>query len=59
MAFLARKVLTFKQALGPQIIDNRLNPVQLAIGGRDYQIQTGILHIPERYGYFSSDPPRL
>ncbi|GKT62055.1 hypothetical protein ColTof4_02316 [Colletotrichum tofieldiae] len=43
----------------PQVIDNRLNPVHLAIGIRCYQIQTEILGIPEQYGLFSSGPPRL
>ncbi|KDN66254.1 hypothetical protein CSUB01_06769 [Colletotrichum sublineola] len=43
----------------PQVVNNQLNPVHLAIGIRCYQIQTEILGIPEQYGLFSSGPPRL
>ncbi|TQN68037.1 Extracellular metalloprotease [Colletotrichum shisoi] len=47
------------EVFAPQVIDNRLNPVHLAIGIRCYQIQTEVLGIPEQYGLFSSGPPRL
>ncbi|GJC95894.1 hypothetical protein CH63R_02160 [Colletotrichum higginsianum IMI 349063] len=47
------------EIFAPQVIDNRLNPVHLAIGIRCYQIQTEVLGIPEQYGLFSSGPPRL
>ncbi|KAK2020600.1 hypothetical protein LX32DRAFT_716363 [Colletotrichum zoysiae] len=47
------------EIFAPQVVDNRLNPVHLAIGIRCYQIQTEILGIPEQYGLFSSGPPRL
>jgi hypothetical protein len=51
---------TFKQAFGPQIINNRsLNPVQAAIGIRGYHIQSKVLHIPDRFGFFSPGPLRL
>ncbi|KAJ0163435.1 Extracellular metalloprotease [Colletotrichum tanaceti] len=43
----------------PQVIDNRLNPVHLAIGICGYRVQTELLGIPEQYGFFSSGPPRL
>ncbi|KAK2017305.1 hypothetical protein LZ32DRAFT_22652 [Colletotrichum eremochloae] len=43
----------------PEVVNNQLNPVHLAIGIRGYQIQTEILGIPEQYGLFSSGPPRL
>ncbi|KAK1853901.1 hypothetical protein CCHR01_03439 [Colletotrichum chrysophilum] len=51
---------TLKQIFGPEIRDNnRLNTAHLAIATRGYHIQTEILHIPERFGIFSSGPPRL
>jgi hypothetical protein len=41
-----------------QTINNRLNPVYLAIAASGYQIQSQLLHIPDRYSFFSSGPPR-
>ena len=52
-------VTTIKLAFGNQIIHNTLNPVHLAIGTRGYWLQSHILHVPHRVGFFSSGPPRL
>ena len=38
---------------------NTLNPVHLALATRGYWIQSHILYIPDRYGFFSPGPPRL
>jgi len=47
-------------AFSPQVIaSNTLNPVHLAIATRGYWIQSRILRIPDRYGFFSPGPPRL
>lgn len=48
-----------KGFLGPGISNGRLNPVYLAIVTRGYWIQSHVLHIPDRFGFFSSGPPRL
>ncbi|RYP07058.1 hypothetical protein DL764_002749 [Monosporascus ibericus] len=48
-----------KGLLSPQIIDNRLNPYHLAVATRAYWIQSHILRIPDRFGFFSPSPPRL
>ncbi|RYP32207.1 hypothetical protein DL767_005363 [Monosporascus sp. MG133] len=48
-----------KGLLSPQIIDNRLNPCHLAVATRAYWIQSHILRIPDRFGFFSPGPPRL
>ncbi|KAK1767160.1 hypothetical protein QBC33DRAFT_559284 [Phialemonium atrogriseum] len=48
-----------KGFLDPQISNGRLNPVHLAIATRGYWIQSHVLHIPDRFGFFSSGPPRL
>ncbi|RYP65286.1 hypothetical protein DL770_009032 [Monosporascus sp. CRB-9-2] len=48
-----------KALLSPQIIDNRLNPYYLAVATRAYWIQSHILRIPDRFGFFSPGPPRL
>ncbi len=46
--------------LSPQITkDKKLNPVHLALGIRGYWIQSQVLHIPDRFGFFSPGPPRL
>ncbi|TID02395.1 hypothetical protein CH35J_003663 [Colletotrichum higginsianum] len=58
-AVWAIKRMMHMEFFAPQVIDNRLNPVHLAIGIFGYQIQTEILGIPEQYGFFSSGPPRL
>jgi ABC-type glucose/galactose transport system permease subunit len=41
-----------------EIVDNRLNPVHLAIATTGYRIQSH-LRIPDRIGFFSSGPQRL
>lgn len=48
-----------KKLFDPVMIDGEVNPAQLAFGARGYHIQTKTLHIPERFGFFSSGPPRL
>jgi hypothetical protein len=49
-----------KAFVGPQITkDNGLNPVHLEIATLGYRIQSHMLHIPDRFGFFSSGPPRL
>jgi hypothetical protein len=42
-----------------EIINNRLNPLRLAIATTGYRIQSRTLYIPDRIGFFSSGPPRL
>jgi len=47
-------------AFSPQVTaSNTLNPIQLALATRGYWIQSHILRIPDRYGFFSPGPPRL
>ena len=48
-----------REALAGDIVNNRLNPVRLAIATSGYDIQSRILHIPDRIGFFSPGPPRL
>ncbi|RYP48775.1 hypothetical protein DL768_005368 [Monosporascus sp. mg162] len=43
----------------PQIIDNRLNPYRLAVATRAHWIQSHILRIPDRFGFFSPGHLRL
>ncbi|RFU73380.1 hypothetical protein TARUN_8877 [Trichoderma arundinaceum] len=50
---------TVKQLFSDQIIDNRLNPVHVAIASKGHQFQSRVLHIPDRFGLFSPGPPRL
>lgn len=42
-----------------EIVNNRLNPIRLAIATTGYHIQSRTLHIPDLIGFFSSGPPRL
>jgi hypothetical protein len=51
--------VTFQQLLRGEIIDNQLNPAQLAVAKHGYRIQSQILGIPDRLGIFSPGPPRL
>ena len=44
--------------LGPEIIDDGLNPVLLSVATRGHWVQSHILHIPDQYGFFSPGPPR-
>lgn len=48
-----------KDFLGPAVIDGRLNQSHLALATRCYWIQSRILRIPDRFGFFASGPPRL
>ena len=56
---LISNILTVvKGVFAGEIIDNRLNPIHLAIAITGFRIQC-TLHIPHRIGFFSSGPPRL
>jgi hypothetical protein len=46
-------------AFRSQVIDHNLNPVHLAIARRGYAIQSNVLRIPDRFGFFAPGPPRL
>lgn len=48
-----------KGVFAGQIVNNRLNPLHLAIATTGYRTQSRTLHIPGRIGFFSSGPPRL
>jgi hypothetical protein len=39
--------------------DDKLNPTYLAVGRRGYHVQSHVLHMPDKFGYFSPDPPPL
>ncbi|KAL2022135.1 hypothetical protein VTK56DRAFT_5964 [Thermocarpiscus australiensis] len=43
----------------PRLEGDFLNPVQLAFAERGYHIQSRVLHMPDRLGWFSQSPPRL
>ncbi|KAI1098238.1 hypothetical protein F4804DRAFT_338421 [Jackrogersella minutella] len=45
--------------IGPEVSRNGLNLAQLRFARRGYQIQSQILHIPDRVGFFSPGPARL
>lgn len=57
--FISKMFVIPKQAFAGEIVDNRLNPLHLAIATTGYRIQSRILQIPDRFGFFSSGPPRL
>ncbi|KAH9230587.1 hypothetical protein CCHR01_07917 [Colletotrichum chrysophilum] len=42
-----------------EIIHGQLNPTYLAVAARGYHIQSSVLHIPDRYGWFTPGSPRL
>ncbi|KAH0441457.1 hypothetical protein CcaCcLH18_02020 [Colletotrichum camelliae] len=42
-----------------QIIHGQLNPTYLAVAARGYHIQSSVLRIPDRYGWFTPGSPRL
>ncbi|KAL2015014.1 hypothetical protein VTK56DRAFT_6530 [Thermocarpiscus australiensis] len=45
---------------GPELLPgNTLNPVLLRIGELGYHVQSSVLMIPDRLGFFSPYPPRL
>lgn len=57
---LISNILTIaKGVFAGEIVDNRLNPVHLAIATTGFRIQSRTLHIPHRIGFFSPGPPRL
>lgn len=57
---LIPNILTIaKGVFAGEIVDNRLNPVHLAIATTGFRIQSHTLHIPPRIGFFSPGPPRL
>jgi hypothetical protein len=54
-----RSLVAIKKFFGPQRIDGQLNPVHLGVAAHGYWIQSSVLHIPNRFGFFSPGPPRL
>ena len=48
-----------KQLFGPRWIEGQLNPVHLTIAAHGYRMQSSVLHIPDRFGFFSPGLPRL
>jgi hypothetical protein len=57
--FVGNILAITKGLFAGQVVDNRLNPILLAIATAWYRIQSCTLHIPDRIGFFSSSPPRL
>lgn len=43
----------------PKVVDGRINPSLLVIARRGYWVQSRLLRIPDRFGFFSSGPPLL
>ncbi|KAF2108233.1 hypothetical protein BDV96DRAFT_285675 [Lophiotrema nucula] len=57
---LLSNIITFTKGLfAGQIVDNRLNPHLLTLAITGYNIQSQTLGIPDRFGIFSPQPPRL
>jgi hypothetical protein len=56
---ISKIFITTKLVFAGQIVNNNLNPVLLAIGASCYRIQSHMLHIPDRFGFFSPSLPRL
>jgi len=52
-------LIVTKGSFPGEIVDNRLNPVHLAIATTGFRVQSGQLHIPHRIGFFSPGNPRL
>ncbi|EHK21331.1 uncharacterized protein TRIVIDRAFT_223103 [Trichoderma virens Gv29-8] len=50
---------TIKAMFSPAITRNQPNPVYVEMAARCYHIQSRVLHIPDRFGYFLPGPPRL
>ncbi|KAL1856260.1 hypothetical protein Daus18300_010832 [Diaporthe australafricana] len=43
----------------PIVVDGKINPDLLAIARGAYWVQSRVLHIPDRFGPYSSGPPLL
>lgn len=56
---ISNTLATIKGEFGPQVVNNDLNPIHLAVATRGYRIQSHKLYIPDRFGFFSPGPPRL
>ncbi|RYP80877.1 hypothetical protein DL769_002255 [Monosporascus sp. CRB-8-3] len=59
-------LMAVKGLLGPEVLANvnnggvpSLNPYHIAIATGGYRIQSRVLNIPDRWDFFSPDPPRL
>ena len=48
-----------KQISAGEIVNGQLNPLHLTVATTGYRIQSRTLQIPDRFGFFSSGPPRL
>ncbi len=60
MPGLHSSIYNFLQlAVGPAVIDGRLNPFRLALARWCYWIQSQIFHIPDCFAIISAGPPRL
>ena len=52
-------IATIKLIFAKGVVDGQLNPVHLSTARHGYRIQSQILRIPGRYGFFSPGPQRL
>ena len=57
--FISNILVITKTVFAGEIVNNRLNPIHLAIAITGYRIQSRTLYIPDQIGFFSSGPPRL
>lgn len=49
----------FRARYFPRVVDGTINPSLLAIARRGYWVQSRLLRLPDRFGFFSSGPPLL
>ena len=57
--FISNILTFYREAFAGEIVNDRLNPLHLAIATSGYRIQSRTLQIPDRFGIFSPGPPRL
>ena len=48
-----------RELVAGQVVNNQLNPRLLSVATTGYRVQSHTLQIPDRFGVFSSGPPRL
>lgn len=52
-----RRILAlYERSCIPIVVDGKITPILLVIAQRGYWVQSRVLHIPDKFGFFSSGP---
>lgn len=59
MSFIGTILAAIGAIFVPRNPNEPINPYSLAVSTSGYRVQSQVLHIPDRFGYFSPGPPSV